>query len=393
MQCARHSFSWAVFCWQLAACAVATSNPSELDVERAALSYDDKRGPRSSVLHESDALIHGLAADAELVFVTQPLAAKVIVVDRESGAELGQLPAPPGGFKLPFTLRVPRDGRIVVLDSGGFPDPNVPAIASLHEYSYRLNRRGRRFEATLARSISMQGTPHVFTEDFEVLPSGGYVVSDSVIGALWMIAANGSISAGIVPDSFAPGEGIPALGPCELTPVTIEGIPFSTAGNFAPGVGSMTTDNSYLYFGNTCLGGIQRVPLATLSDTTRSPQARAADISVVSARPTGVTTEALKGLAFNRWNRNDKKLYVTDTIQQSILRIDLKTGAREVIARDPRRLDFPVSAQFLEPRSRNDDAELVVSSDQEYRLAALNPLISEDMLRPPFLVVKLKLRQ
>ena len=92
-----------------------------------------------------DALTHGIAGDERYVFVTEPgvgvapNGARVVALDRFTGAEVAAFPAPPGGFKLPFTLRVPRTGRLVVLDSGGFPPSGPPVV---YDYRYRTDRRG-----------------------------------------------------------------------------------------------------------------------------------------------------------------------------------------------------------------------------------------------------------
>lgn len=335
----------------------------------------------------SEHVPHGIAGDEQFVFVTQPLSGRVSVNNRLTGQEVATLPAPPIGWQLPFALRVRSSGKLTVLDAGGFPNPFIPSIARLYEYDYSWNRRTRSFEATLVRTISFEGLPLVFAEDFEVVPGGGYVLSESVIGALWNVSAGGVITPGLLPDSFAPGAGIPALGPCGFTPITIGGIPFSTAGNFAPGVGSLAYRDGNVFFGSTCRGGIARIPLASLSDPTRSPQQRAEDIVDVSPRAANVTTESLKGLTFNRWKPSDSRLYVTDTMNRRVLRINTNTGAREVVADDPELFDFPVSAQFLPPVA--GISPLVVASDQEYRLAALNALITEDLLHPPFIVSKI----
>jgi hypothetical protein len=353
------------------------SEALRIEVNQNSIAYD---------YFPSSHIPHGIAGDEQFVFVTQPLSGRVSVNNRLTGQEIATLPAPPIGWQLPFALRVTSSGHLTVLDAGGFPNPFIPSIARLYEYDYSWNRRTRAFEATLVRTISFEGLPLVFAEDFEVVP-GGYVVSESVIGALWNVSAAGVITPGLLPDSFAPGAGIAALGPCGFTPITIGGIPFSTAGNFAPGVGSMAYRDGQLYFGNTCRGGIARIPLASLSDMTRSPQQRADDIVDVSPRAANVATESLKGLTFNRWKPSDTRLYVTDTMGRRVLRIDTSTGAREVVADDPVLFDFPVSAQFLPPVA--GISPLVVSSDQEYRLAALNALITEDLLHPPFIVSKI----
>ena len=58
------------------------------------------------------------AGDTNLVFVAEPLNQRIAVLDRFTGFEVGQVPAPLGGFLLPFSLRVPNCGHLVVLDSG-----------------------------------------------------------------------------------------------------------------------------------------------------------------------------------------------------------------------------------------------------------------------------------
>lgn len=330
---------------------------------------------------------HGIAGDEQLVFVTQPLSGRVSVNNRLTGQEIATLPAPPLGWLLPFALRVPNSGRLAVLDAGGFPNPFIPSVARIYEYDYSWNRTTRQFQASLVRTISFEGLPVVFAEDFETLPGGGYVVSESVIGGLWNVSVGGLITPGLLPDSFAPGAGIPAIGPCAFTPVVIGGIPFSTAGNFAPGIGSLAHRNGQLYFGSTCRGGVARIPLASLTDMNRSPSERAADIVDVSPRAAGVASESLKGFAFNRWKPSDSRLYLTDPLRRRVLRVDTTTGAREVLADDEVLFDFPVSAQFLPPVL--GISPLVVASDQEYRLAALNALITEDVLHPPFIVSKI----
>ena len=327
---------------------------------------------------------HGVAGDEDYLFVTQPLSNRVAVVDRITGRELTVLPPPPGGWLLPFSVRVTRSGKLVVLDAGGFPSPTVPSVARLYEYDYRQTRR-RAFEATLTRTISFQGLPLVFAEDVEPLPSGGYVVSESVIGALWVVSPNGTISPGLFPD-LSTGLFIPQLAACAFPSTTIGGIPFQPPGGVAPGVGALAIRNGQLYFGSSCRGGVAKVPVATLTDATRTPWARAADIVDVSPRPVGVAAESLKGFAFNKWSNCDANLYVTDTLGRRVLRINPSTGARQVVVDDPALFDFPVSAQFLPPVA--GVSPLVVASDQEYRLAALNGALTSDILHPPFIVAK-----
>lgn len=326
---------------------------------------------------------HGIGGDEDLVFVTEPLNGAVAVLDRNSGREVAQLPQPPGGFLLPFTLRVPHTGTVVVLDAGGFPDPNVPAIPRVYEYTYELGRKNA-FTATLTRSVVLENLPVVYTEDLEVLDDGTIIVSESVIGALWVVHTDGTVAPGIVPAGFDPADAVPGLNPCGMPLIDVGGIPFLTHGAFAPGVGSLTEREGFLYFGNTCTGGLWRVPVASLLDQTRAPHERGDDIELVSPMPASAVAETLKGLTWNRWNPGDRRLVAVDPFRLQIIRIDIDTGAREVLAQHDLLFNFPVAAAWLPPG--RGPFSIVVASDQEHRLAALNGAISEDQFHPPFIL-------
>jgi hypothetical protein len=327
-------------------------------------------------------LVFGVDGDTHLVFVSEPLQRRIVVLDRITGVEVGQVPEPPAGFLLPFSLRVPGPGRLVVLDPGGFPSSTVPSIARVYDYSYAWNPITRTFAASLTRTVSFAGLPVVFAEDVEVLPSGTYVVAESIVGALWVIRPDGTIEPGVSPSNSTP---IPALAPCALPPLTIGGIPFALPGNLGPGVVSLASRDEQLYFGTTCNGGLYRIRIQSLLDRLRSPDQRAQDIVLVSPRPAG-TAESIHGLAVNRFDSHDTGVYAADSFQLRILRIDPRTGAREVIASDPVLFNFPVKLQFLPPIGRT--SPLVVTSDQEHRLAAINAALTSDRLQPPWMVTK-----
>jgi hypothetical protein len=349
----------------------------------------DEPGPAATrVLAERDNLPHGIAGDKRLVFVTEPLHGRVAVLDRATGEEIDELPAPPGGFLLPFELRLPKHGRLVVLDTGGFPSPEFPAIPRVYGYRYDYDPGQGEFSAELTDTVSFAGLPFGFSEDVEVLGDGRYVVSDSLIGALWVVETDGAIVPGIFPASPAPADAIPALAPGFFFPTvdTVGGVPFALPGNFAPGVGSMTSDGEYLYFGSTFAGGVSRVPIAVFDDA-RLPHERAADIEVVSPRPDPGDFDTLKGLTFNPYDPQDDGLYATDPFHLRVLRIDVQSGVRTVIADDPELFNFPVSAKFLPPVQ--GVTTLAVSSDQEHRFAALNAALGGvSVFQLPFLITE-----
>jgi hypothetical protein len=343
-------------------------------------------GGYATKLAQRASLIHGIAGDEDHVFVTEPgvgvstAGPRVVVLDRDSGREQAVLPAPPGGFKLPFTLRVPETGHLVVLDSGGFPPQGPPVV-----YDYRYDDR-RGFKAVLTRTVDFAGNPMGFAEDVEVLPNGEYVVSESVIGGLWLIGRDGQIRPGIVPDD--PTVPLPNLGWCFFIPgeYTVGGLPFKGGGDFAPGVGSLAIHDGDLYMSSTCRGGVQKVKITTLLDSNRPAAVRDAEIVTVAKRKYNL--ESLKGITFNRWNPRDDRIYSGDPFRLQLIRIDSRTGRREVLSTNERLFDFTSATAFLPPDRRGRGNPLVTASDQEYRWATLNVALTEDMFRPPFIVAE-----
>src|SRR4051812_16501107 len=189
----------------------------------------------ATVLAKRASLTHGIAGDQRYVFTTEPGigpstgGARVVVLDRFTGREVATLPPPAGGFKLPFTLRVPSPGHLVVLDNAGFPPQGTPKV---YDYAYRTDWHG--FHAAVTRTTDFSGLPLAFAEDVEVLPDGQYVVSESVIGGLWLIGRDGAIKPGMVPSTPAP---LPKIGGCLFPagPFTVGGLPFEPLGRFPPG--------------------------------------------------------------------------------------------------------------------------------------------------------------
>ena len=344
----------------------------------------EAKGGQTVTLATRDSLIHGVAGDADSVFVSEPgigvakHGPRVVVLDRDHGRQKAVLPAPAAGFKMPFTLRVPKPGRLVVLDSGGFPPQGPPVV-----YEYRYRTEGA-FKATLTRAIDFAGKPMGFAEDVETLPDGALVVSESVYGGLWLITRDGAVVPAMVPD----GTPLPKLGPCTFKRPdnTVGGLPLRGAGDFAPGAGSLAVRGGWLYFSSTCEGGVQRIAISTLEDTSRPAAERAAEIKTVTPRKYDL--ESLKGITFNPYDKRDPWIYSGDPFRRQLIRINSLTGKREVLSSDHRRLDFTTATTFLPPEHKGEPAPLVTVSDQEYRWATLNTALSHDMFRPPWTVAE-----
>jgi len=341
----------------------------------------------ASVLAKRASLTHGIAGDQRYVFTTEPGigdsrpegdVARVVVLDRFSGREVATLPPPPGGFKLPFTLRVPQTGHLVVLDNAGFPPQGTPKV---YDYAYRTDWRG--FHAAVTRTTDFSGLPLAFAEDVEVLPDGQYVVSESVIGGLWLIGRDGAIKPGMVPSTPAP---LPKLGGCLFPsgPFTVGGLPFEPIGGFAPGAGSLAVRGNDLYLSSTCEGGVMKLPVSVLEDGSKPAEERVGAIQ--SVVPRAFSLESLKGIQFNRFNPRDPWLYAGDPFRLQLIRVDVRNGKRQVLSTDGRLFDFTVSTAFLPPVLPGLPNPLVTASDQEYRSTLLNSALSSDQFRQPFLI-------
>src|SRR5262245_13607101 len=117
---ARRIVKWGALLGALAGC----SSPAVEDqtaATTAAISEARGHGPpdvRAAAFAGANDPNLGIAGDGRVVFVTEPLARQVLVLDRASGRTIATLPPPPGGFLLPFTARVPRPGHLVLLDPG-----------------------------------------------------------------------------------------------------------------------------------------------------------------------------------------------------------------------------------------------------------------------------------
>ena len=329
--------------------------------------------------------IAGVAGGRDVVFVGEPLDGAVVALSRLTGRQIGTLPAPPSGFVVPFIVHSLGEGRIAVLDAGGTPqpDPPIPANPTIYEYAYSTSGG---FSAQLVRTIRFTDVPVGFAEDFVQLPDGRILLSDAILGSVWVVQRDGTVTPGIVPKTFSPADFIPQLALCPTMPkVTVNGVPFLFSGSTLPGVSPLAVRDGTVYYYSPCARGIYSFPLSVLSDQ-RAPYQRAADIRLVAPTPPDVQVEELLDFTFNPYNPADRYLYAADALQLRVIRIDLATGVRQVVASDPRRFDFPSGLGFLP--TAGGVSELAVVSNQQERLTVTNDAITEDAPNLPFVVAK-----
>ncbi|MFT3924092.1 MAG: hypothetical protein QM778_16270 [Myxococcales bacterium] len=331
----------------------------------------------------------GIAGDHQVLFVGVPLEGKVAVLSRFGNTQIGELPPPPAGFVLPFIMHRIGPRRLAVLDAGGLPSPApfVPANPRIYEYSYGLEGG---FHARLERTISFEQELVGFAEDIVSLGEGRYVLSDAILGALWLVESDGSIVPGVMAQDPAPGTGIEQLRMCPDMPlIEVGGVPFLFSGSTLPGVSPLAVRHGQLYFYSPCAEGLYALPVDTLFDD-RTPEQRAEDIVLVSPKPANVVVEQLLGLAFDPSRPGECYVYAADSLQLRMIRIDVSTGARQLLADDPELFNFPSSTAFLPPILGH--SQLVVVSNQQQLTPITNDASEGEMFDLPFLITELSLR-
>jgi hypothetical protein len=332
-------------------------------------------------------VIAGVAGGNLVVFVGEPLNGSVVVLSRVTGHQIGQLPPPPNGFVLPFIMHSLGKTRVAVLDAGGLPQPQpfVPANPNIYEYSYSFSPK-HGFSASLVRTVSFASVLVGFPEDFVHLDDGRYLLSDAVLGSIWVVNPDGTVVPGIVPKSFNPEDFISTLAFCPTMPeITVNGYPFLFSGSTLPGVSPLAVRDRTVYYYSPCARGLYAFPLAILSDD-RQPYQRATDIQLIAPTPPDVQVEELLDFSFNPFNPSDRYCYAADPLKLRVIRIDLSNGARQVIAAGPELFDFPSSLSFLP--TIGPVSELVVVSNQQERTPLTNDAVSETTFNLPFIVAK-----
>ena len=334
----------------------------------------------------------GIAAAEKAVFVGSPMDGRVIVLSRHTRQKLAELPQPPGNFVLPLILHMISPTRVAVLDCGGFPAPGVvDAEPRIYEYEFTVGHNGT-FHATLARTVSFTGLKIGFAEEFAYLGNGEYLLPDAVYGSIWHVKGNGTVEPAITPKTFAPQDAIPQMVYCPTMPqVVVGGLPFLFTDSTIPGVAGIAVKNGTVYFYSSCSASLYRIPFASLTDG-RQPWQRAADITLIGSKPPNVQVEELLDMQFNPNDPSDKYLYAADALQLRMIRIDPKTGKREVLGDDPVLFDFPSSFAWLPPSGPGGKSSFLVLSNQQHRSTLLNSAIPEDLTTLPYLITQVRLR-
>jgi hypothetical protein len=99
--------------------------------------------------------------------------------------------------------------------------------------------------------------------------------------------------------------------------------------------------------------------------------------------------EELLDAAFDSYSPNDHYLYAADALKLRLIRVDVQTGQRQVVADDQKLFNFPSSLGFVPPlTTAGGPRELVVVSNQQQRTPITNDAISTDSFELPFVATK-----
>jgi hypothetical protein len=109
-------------------------------------------------------------------------------------------------------------------------------------------------------------------------------------------------------------------------------------------------------------------------------------ISLVAPTPADIEVEELLDFSFNPYDEADPFLYAAQPLQLQVIRIDLRNGAREVLASGAQLFDFPSSLSFVPPPTFG--TELLVVSNQQERTPLTNDAVSQTTFNFPFIVAK-----
>ena len=345
----------------------------------------------SSLFAQTDQFPAGIAGDRDTVFVGDVFGGRVVAYSRLTRQPIGELPVPEGGFTIPLILQSLGEGRLAVMTAGGVPQPNplVPVTPVIYEFDHHIGPQG--FSASRTRTVTFPEQSVGFPEDILPLPQNRYLLSDAVLGRIWVVDSDGSTRIGIgAPPGSVQNDAPIQLRYCDTMPlIQVGGVPFLFSAATIPGVGGMAERDGTVFFSNPCAGAIFKVPVATFFDH-RTPMQRASSIKPTAIKKDpSVVVEQLLTPRFNPYDDSDRYLYANDSLQLRVIRIDVSSGKRQVVGDKKGLFDFPSSINFLPPLLPLNVSPLFVVSNQQHRLTVTNSAIAADQVTSPFTITRI----
>jgi len=368
--------------------------------------------------------VHGVAGDTQLLMIAVPVGTVgrttgVHISHRRSGALLGEVAPPPGGWRVPLSLQIEsfRDlgagtaGSFLVLDGGGTPDDLGQAHATVSRFTYSFSPPAgfsAQWVSTHALPIDLlPGTANalpsgmLYAGGFLQLPDGTVLVSDAVLGAIWR--ADASLKrwtlAYLDPDL--------AAGRCS----EFQGIGRAPGGgtrpysmrlpnDLCPGIHSFT---HVLPTDEVCMvraappGGIWCLARRTLVDPLLPAPVKLALKRVLVPSQAGLS-DLTDGLVYDRFHPDSPWVYWARAVSDAagggsnvLRRVNVHTGEIEVVASSNLLFDWTSNIAPLPPTGDDSRAltTLLLSVGQQENNAQVNTLLNgvDDFVAPTLLPV------
>jgi hypothetical protein len=372
-------------------------------------------GPFAGATFHGGRPFHGAGGDELLLFAVQPGEAPdgapgVLVASRVTGREVGEVTAPPSGWRVPLSIELfdlRRDGArtsgtFLVLDAAVQPALAGTAPGMLHEYSYSYSpTAGLETTWVSTHRFPLAGPPGpelptgiLYPLGFTRLPGGGVAVTDGLIGSIWV--AGPSLEdwrLAMLDPRFAPGLGVPDLNGIGRAPdggtrpYTMRlPSPFPGGPPAAPGIHSITyaaITDEVVTLRSAPPGGLYSLPLSALLDTAIPPYAKGGLLREVVPPQVGLS-DLTDGIVYDRFHPRTRWVYwqrsVSDEVgggSNVLRRADLLTGQVQEVARSNTLYDWTSNLAVLPPADDLPVSLVVSAMGQEENNPEVNVLLTE----------------
>lgn len=396
------TFSIALIAAFLGGCAGAETATGEIASPVMSLTYRLAQFPTG---FEAD----DVTGDEHLVFTgvlpSVSVTPAVVAANRLSGAPVGSLPPPAGGFVLPTSVKVisyqgctsHTSGELAVIDNRGLP-PNAHPIAYVYSYSYSASAG---FAAQLTASHPLPD----LTAAPPSLPNGiGYasgllvlggtrIITDAAVGSVWTCDASFSCALALLDADLGPGPASTATGTGRAPGGGERPYTFTLPTPIFPGVfgaAHVAKTDEVCVERAAAPGGLWCIARATLLDTLTPPFAKTK--RAVVPPQTGLS-DAGHGIAADKFHPTSPWLYWARSYDNTVRRVNVETLEVQTVVTSVQLFDFPTGLDALPPLVAGSPmTTLGVAMGQEEWNAALNTSLGGvDSFVAPTLISGIKL--
>ena len=343
-------------------------------------------GPFAAATFQGARPLHGAGGDELLLFGVQPGPSPdgpvgILVADRVSGRQVGDVAPPPAGWDVPLSIevydfdrrRLSTRGSFIVLDAGVQPRFIGTAPSLIHRYTYSYSPGAGLTTSWVSTHAIPLGAPGpalptgvVYPLGITRLPGGGVAVTDGILGAIWVAGPSledwrlamidGRFEPNLVDYDVHGVERAPGGGTREYVlrlPPAFPGGP-----QLWPGIHSITYSaltDEVVAIRSAPPGGIYAIPLSVLLDTTVPPTEKSGSLREVVAPQVGLS-DSTDGLVYDRFHPTTPWVYWQRAIADEVgggsnilRRVHLRTGEIQEVARSNILYDWTSNLAVLPP--------------------------------------------